>query len=375
MKTALNMISGLSMMASFSACALEAPEPQEDLASTSQALSTNDFGFAWSNQLTGTFNPSTSYDANTGGGAITVQNVSTGRYTVTFAGLGGPSGNAQVVAHGTDTTRCKVESWFQSGSNELVNVLCHTPAGALINSKFVVRYGRANAGGGPSAYLWANQPSTASYTPTSSYSFNSTGGINTITRAAAGTYTVNLPGLGGFNGSVMVTAHGSSDTHCNLALWGSSPGNRSIEVRCWSAAGVLADSTFSLAFDGAGVTGYHDVGAFAWANDTASASYTPSSSYSYNSGAFACDSGSNTAGKLSTGRYFMRHTVVGPLDSTVHVTARSFPDAADYCKVESWIPASGGGVEVTTRCFDATGAAKDSQYAESYYTFQIQGPC
>lgn len=375
MKNALKAIPVLSMMASFWACAMEeAPGAQEVLASTSQALSATDFGFAWSNQLTGTFNPSTSYDANTGGGPITIQNVSTGRYTVTFAGLGGPSGNAQVVAHGTDSTRCKVESWFQSGTNELVNVLCHTATGTLNNSRFVVRYGRTTGGVGPSAYLWANQPSTASYTPTSAYSFNSTGGINTITRAAAGTYTVNLPGLGGFNGSVLVTAHGSSTTHCNLALWGSSPGNRSIEVRCWSAAGVLADSTFSLAFDGAGVTGFNDVGAFAWANDTASASYTPSSSYSYNSGAFACDSGSNTAGKLSTGRYFMRHTVVGAFDSTVHVTARSFPGAADYCKVESWIP-SGNGVEVKTLCFDANGAAKDSEYAESYYTFQIEGPC
>jgi hypothetical protein len=65
-----------------------------------------------------------SYDANTGGGAITIQNVTTGQYKVTFAGLGGPGGNAQVVAHGTDSTRCKVDSWFQSGSNELVNVLC-----------------------------------------------------------------------------------------------------------------------------------------------------------------------------------------------------------------------------------------------------------
>lgn len=363
------------MIASFSACAAQAPDTQETLETASQALSATAFGFAWSNQLTGTFNPSTSYDANTGGGAITVQNVSTGQYTVTFAGLGGSGGNAQVVAHGTDNTRCKVESWFPSGSNEIVNVLCHTPTGTLNNSKFVVRYGRASSGVGPSAYLWANQPSTASYTPSATYSFNSTGGTNTITRSAAGTYTVNLPGLGGANGSVLVTAHGSSSTHCNVALWGSSPGNRPIEVRCWSTADALADSTFSLAFDGAGLTGFHDVGAFAWANDTTSASYTPSASYSYNSGAFACDSGSNSAGKLSTGRYFMRHTIVGAFDSTVHVTARSFPGAADYCKVESWIPWGGNGVEVKTLCFDSSGTATDSQYAESYYTFQVQGPC
>ncbi|HWU89594.1 MAG TPA: hypothetical protein VN253_20170 [Kofleriaceae bacterium] len=355
------------------ACGVEPSDPRESLGSTNQALTTNDFGFAWSNQLTGTFNPSSSYAANTGGGPITIENVSTGTYAVTFGGLGGSGGNAQVVAHGTDNTRCKVQSWYQSGSDERVNVLCHTPAGDLINSRFVVRYGRATSSY-PSAYLWANQPSAASYTPSTTYNFNSTGVANTITRSAAGTYTVNLPGLGGANGSVLVTAHGSSSTHCNVVMWGSLPGNRPIEVRCWDTAGVLTDSTFSLAFDGAGVTGYHDVGAFAWANDAASASYTPSASYSYDSGGFACDSGANTAGKLSTGRYFMRHTIMPAVGSTVHVTARNYPGAADYCKVESWISWTNG-VEVKTRCFNASGAPTDSQYAESYYTYDVQGPC
>src|SRR5262249_41221793 len=155
-------------------------------------------------------------------------------------------------------------------------------------------------------------------------------------------------GLGGANGNVLVTAHGTSSTHCNVALWGSAPGNRPIEVRCWSAAGALADSTFSLAFDGSAVTGFYDVGAFAWANDSASASYTPAASYSYDSGLFVCSGGSNSAGKLSTGRYFMRHTTVGATESTVHVTARNWPGAADYCKIESWIPWGSDGVEVRT---------------------------
>jgi hypothetical protein len=340
--------------------------------STAQALDTNDFGFAW--VPLGASTPPASWAANTGGGPITIQTLATGQYKVTFGGLGGPSGNAQVVAHGTDNTRCKVQSWFQSGADELVNVLCHTGAGAPINSSFVVRYGRATVSF-PAAYLWADQPSNPSYTPTSSYSYNSTGGSNTIQRPATGTYTVNLPGLGGANGSVMVTAHGSSSTHCNLLRWGSGPGNRPIEVRCWDTTGALADSTFSLAFDGGGFTGYHDVGASAWANDISSALYTPSSSYSYNSGMFACDSGGNTAGRYSLGRYFMRHTVIPADRSTVHVTARNGFSKPDYCKVEAWIPTAGGVVEVTTRCFDGTGAAKDAEYDESYYTWAIQGPC
>jgi hypothetical protein len=335
------------------------------------AVHANAFGFAWVNPQG---SPDSSYDANTGGGAIIVQNPSTGIYVVTFQGLGGPGGNAQVVGWGTSNTRCKVQSWYQNGSDEQVNVRCHTPAGGLINSGFVVRYGRVSGWTYPSAYLWADQPSAPAYSPSAAYSHNSTGVANTITRAAVGTYTVNLPGLGGTNGNVLVSAHGTSSTHCNVLSWGSSPGNRPIEVRCWSTAGVPADSTFSLAFDGAGITGYNDVGAFAWAHDPTSASYSPSSDYSYDSGLWACGNGGNLAGRLDTGRYFMRHTWVPAFDSTVHVTARSFPAAADYCKIESWIPWTSG-VEVKTRCFDSSGSAKDSQYAESYYTTEVVGPC
>jgi len=348
---------------------MDDPDPGAMLESASQPLTAGAFGFAWSN---GASTPPSDWATNTGGGPITIANTATGIYRVIFEGLGGAGGNAQVVAHGTSSTRCKVDWWSQSGSDEIVQVLCHTPAGDPINSMFVVRYGRAN-GSGPAAYLWADQPSAASYTPKLAYNYNSTGVANTITRSGVGTYTVELPGLGGANGNVLVTAHGSGGAHCNVLMWGSAPGTRPIEVRCWSATGALADSRFSLAFDGAGVTGYRGVGAFAWANDPTSVFYTPITSYSYNSG-YDCLAGSTSAGKLGPGRYFMRHESMSPIYSTAHVTARPFPQAPDYCKVESWI-SEGTGVEIKTRCFDASGAPKDLQYAESYYTAQLMPSC
>jgi hypothetical protein len=71
----------------------------------------------------------------------------------------------------------------------------------------------------------------------------------------------------------------------------------------------------------------------------------------------------------------MRHTVIPAAGSTVHVTARNGLGAPDYCKVEMWVPTASGVVEVTTRCFDGTGAPKDTEYDESYYTTGVQGPC
>src|SRR4051812_10309364 len=107
------------MAITFSACEVDAPDAKEAVASTGQALSANDFEFAW---VDATPTPNGNFAVNTGGGPIVVQNPAIGRYTVTFVGLGGPGGNAQVVAHGIDSARCKVRSWFQSGSDELVNV-------------------------------------------------------------------------------------------------------------------------------------------------------------------------------------------------------------------------------------------------------------
>src|SRR6185503_1327780 len=97
---------------------------------------------------------------------ITIVNVATGVYRVTFGGLGGPGGNTQVVAQGEDNARCKVQAWFQSGSDEIVQVLCHAPSGDRTDSRFIVRYGRTSLSlSGPGAYVWADQPSAASYTP------------------------------------------------------------------------------------------------------------------------------------------------------------------------------------------------------------------
>src|SRR5262245_42166976 len=76
----------------------------------------------------------------------------------------------------------------------------------------VARAGGARSGKtGSSAqlgYVWANQPSSASYTPSLTYQFNSAGGTNTITRSGVGQYTVHFPGLSTLGGHVQVTAYG-----------------------------------------------------------------------------------------------------------------------------------------------------------------------
>jgi hypothetical protein len=370
------------MLVTASACGVEERDPQETRDSTSQALYANVYGFAKSTQLIGTAIPDPSYAGSSSGKPITIENLWTGLYRVTFEGIGGEGGNAQVVALGSDNTRCQLNSWVTtSDGHEQIFVRCHTPTGTPINSKFVVRYVRTSSSG-PGAYLFANQadsplapPYQYPYNYVSAHNFNSTGTVNTVSIMQPGLYLVRLYGLGAEKGNVLVTAVGDDGKHCNVSNWvTNSQNDRDIVVRCWSVEGFQSPAKFSLAFDGTSTTGFGFVGAFAYANDPLSASYTPDWLYSFNSGTSSCGGGSNTAGRLSMGSYFMRHTWLPLLDSNVHVTAKT-SETPDYCKVETWGVGSSGGVEVKTRCFDGSGVAKDSQYLESYYTTAVPDPC
>jgi hypothetical protein len=100
--------------------------------------------------------------------------------------------------------------------------------------------------GAENGYVWANQPATASYTPSLTYQYNSTGANNTITRTAVGTYHVTFPGLTAAGGHVQVTAYGSGPERCKVGSWGGSP--VVVNVYCHNNAGVLVDTYYNVQF-------------------------------------------------------------------------------------------------------------------------------
>ena len=92
-----------------------------------------------------------------------------------------------------------------------------------------------------SAFVWANQPSSASYLPSPAYQWNSRHSftaVNTITRTAVGSYTVRLPDLGAVSGTVLVTAYGPGTNNCKVLGWGPSGTAQLVNVRCFTATGV-----------------------------------------------------------------------------------------------------------------------------------------
>jgi hypothetical protein len=100
-----------------------------------------------------------------------------------------------------------------------------------------------------SGYVWADNPTSASYTPSPTYSFNSSGGATDITRSGVGTYAVQFSGLGGGSssgGNVQVTAYGGGSETCKVVSWGSGGANFVANVRCFNSAGSPADTRYSI---------------------------------------------------------------------------------------------------------------------------------
>jgi|GEM_PF-4314891 len=99
------------------------------------------------------------------------------------------------------------------------------------------------------AYVWANNPTAANYTPAEDYSYNSTGGVNTIQRLGIGRYRVIMPGAGGseVGGNFQVTAHAVSAVSCHLSGW-SGRTDAFADVRCYKTDGTAIDSRFSVRY-------------------------------------------------------------------------------------------------------------------------------
>ena len=100
------------------------------------------------------------------------------------------------------------------------------------------------------AYAWADQSKIASYTPSTIYSYNSSGGAITATRSDTGSYNMTFEGLGGNSQSgrhVQVTSYGKGNTQCKVLNWDSSGADFSVNVRCYDGVtGKPADSMYTI---------------------------------------------------------------------------------------------------------------------------------
>jgi hypothetical protein len=202
-------------------------------------------------------------------------------------------------------------------------------------------------------YVWANSPTSASYTPSSFYSYNRSGGANTITRQGVGTYTVRFAGLSavlGTKSTVHVTGYLAENTYCK-------PGTQKllsdvIHIKCFDAAsGRAADAYYTVYI----TKKYGDL-AFAYASQPTATNYVPPGSASSN------PAGAIRVFRNGVGNYTVRFTALGSRLTTNggHAQAVALGTGAQHCKVGSW----GGSpdLNVNVLCYSRFGDLKDVKF-------------
>src|SRR5690606_11926717 len=128
---------------------------------------------------------------------------------------------------------------------------CFTSTGAPVDTYFTANYVAAE-GVDPLkyySYLWANQPTTASYAPSSYYRYDSRGIAPWVFRDGVGNYRAYLPSTYTYPDQMttfyQTTAYGTAPVSCKVAGY---LGGGIVRVHCRNVAGALVDSRFSLTF-------------------------------------------------------------------------------------------------------------------------------
>lgn len=322
------------------------PEGQGATTATPLIADTGDLGWALAlSPSTPSYEPDPRFAFNNRLRPITVTREGVGAYRVVFEGMTQGNGNPHVVAFGSNANRCKVAAWGFGA----VWVRCHAPSGAAADTAFAVFYAVDRVG--PGAYAWANNP-TASHTPSTTLSWNSSGGSNYVERTGVGSYRVRFNDLDRLDGHVLVTAYGSDPTHCKPSFWGRDGRATVVDVRCFTTGGTRADSRFTVRWMNRSI-GY-TYGAFAWFDQPLTPSYEPNHLYSVNS-----EGGSNQALlRNGTGQYVDRFPRI-PYTGTVLVTA--YGDDSSTCKVREW-RGNEGNIDPKVDCYSASGARVDSPH-------------
>ncbi|GAA4457906.1 hypothetical protein GCM10023170_054940 [Phytohabitans houttuyneae] len=215
------------------------------------------------------------------------------------------------------------------------------------------------------AFVWANQPSSASYTPDTFYQWNSTAATVQIIRQGTGDYMVQLFGLAGTEqaaglvagGHVQVTMHGQTTNRCKVGDWFMfSTSELRVRVLCHTTAGAAVDNRFSMLYYNYETVRAVDMG-YAWVSASGSA---PTLWQANSSAATAVNTVTHTAG---SGIY----TVLFPglTDGNGNAQVTAVGGGSEYCKIRSSSVVAAG-AQVVVGCHNAAGTLVDAAFDVAY---------
>lgn len=315
---------------------------------------------------------------NSTGATNTMQVQGTGLYMIVMPGLYGTNGTVQI-----DGYRCHPTYWTSLGTNLHIQVECRNDAGIRANAgTFRLLYYKESRTDTNGAYLWADQPSTLSYVPSSLYQWNSAGATNSVVKLGTGRYEAFLPLIhGGSGGTVMVTAYGNGGGHCKVENWwtvsatpSTQPG-RKVRVRCYNASNALEDRRFMLSFAtdvafGATSAALGMEGGYLWRNQSGLVGGGPvTAAYSLNT-----LGGTNAVNASGTG-FEAGLPFLKPMNRAITI-ATSYGANAERCEVGSVqylvLPPSGpgSGTQANVLCNNPLGASGDYRFVLVHLTDQ-----
>jgi hypothetical protein len=302
-------------------------------------------------------------------GAIISQRTAVGSYTVRFPGLAAKSGwkqTVQVSAYGSALRRCRVVSTANNGADLVAQVQCHNSNGDLANSQFDILVVPARSTEGRSAFA-ISPVSGNGFAPVAT-SYNSAGKRIQFTRDDTGVYFVTLEGLArpddnpNAKETFHVTAYGTGANWCKLGGWDEiwdddgPTGDFRLRVLCFTPNGTPADAQFSFVMLDKGRP-EHRLG-YVWAHAQATANYTPSTAYNFNSSGTASTATRDAAGVYVITWSGLKRTGTSTAETNL-VTA--YGSDANYCQVGGWSFGATDGF-VTIRCYAPNGTAVDSRF-------------
>jgi hypothetical protein len=198
-------------------------------------------------------------------------------------------------------------------------------------------------------YVWANQPTSPSYTPSTFYSFNRSGGSILITKPAGttGQYTVRFNGLSpllGAKSTVKVTGYFPNNAYCEPTT--PRLASNVVRIRCFRGInGAPVDAYYTVLV----MRNYVEL-AFAHANLPTGNNYAPPGNSSWN------PAGPIRVFRTGIGVYQVRFTGLGrrALSNGGHVQVVAVGTTNYHCKVVSWF--GNPDLVVNVRCRTRGGA-------------------
>lgn len=213
----------------------------------------------------------------------------------------------------------------------------------------------------PMAWLWANEPESASYVPDTRYQFNTTGAENLAVRHDVGVYTAVFPGFTEETGVFLVTGQGAAAS-CTIARWVLDDVGMNLDVLCFDGAGAPVDSGYSAMYV---IPTGDRTGGYVWSSNDFAENPAIDPRFSYNS-----SGAENSITRNGVGDYTATFPGVGSEGGNFQVTGQG---PATSCTMTNWALA-GADMSVNIRCYGAGGQMVDSGFVATYGTAIFETP-